>query len=62
MTAPRRRGLVSQAVRGTPHCATCIAPIDILDDLLRDEGFADVRYVPEAPGPRVMRSPPRCPE
>ena len=26
--------------------ATCIAPIDILDDLLRDEGFADVRYVP----------------
>ena len=24
---------------------TCIAPIDILDDLLRDEGFADVRYV-----------------
>ena len=28
--------------------ATCIAPIDILDDLLRDEGFADVRYVPAA--------------
>jgi NitT/TauT family transport system substrate-binding protein len=26
--------------------ASCIAPIDILDDLLRDEGFADVRYVP----------------
>ena len=25
---------------------TCLAPIDILDDLLRDEGFADVRYVP----------------
>ena len=24
---------------------TCIAPFDILDDLLRDEGFADVRYV-----------------
>jgi NitT/TauT family transport system substrate-binding protein len=24
---------------------TCLAPIDILDDLLRDEGFADVRYV-----------------
>ena len=24
---------------------TCIAPLDILDDLLRDEGFADVRYV-----------------
>ena len=28
--------------------ATCLAPIDILDDLLRDEGFADVRYVPGA--------------
>ena len=26
--------------------ATCVAPLDILDDLLRDEGFADVRYVP----------------
>jgi NitT/TauT family transport system substrate-binding protein len=25
---------------------TCIAPFDILDDLLREEGFADVRYVP----------------
>ena len=24
---------------------TCLAPTDILDDLLRDEGFADVRYV-----------------
>jgi NitT/TauT family transport system substrate-binding protein len=24
---------------------TCIAPLDILDDLLRDEGFTDVRYV-----------------
>jgi hypothetical protein len=24
---------------------TCHAPIDILDDLLRDEGFADVRFV-----------------
>jgi NitT/TauT family transport system substrate-binding protein len=24
---------------------TCIAPLEILDDLLRDEGFADVRYV-----------------
>jgi ABC-type nitrate/sulfonate/bicarbonate transport system substrate-binding protein len=28
---------------------TCLAPIDILDDLLRDEGFADVRYVKGAP-------------
>src|ERR1700722_11227338 len=27
---------------------TCLAPIEILDDLLRDEGFADVRYVPGA--------------
>jgi NitT/TauT family transport system substrate-binding protein len=25
--------------------ATCVAPLDILDDLLRQEGFADVRYV-----------------
>jgi NitT/TauT family transport system substrate-binding protein len=27
---------------------TCHAPLDILDDLLRDEGFEDVRYVPGA--------------
>jgi NitT/TauT family transport system substrate-binding protein len=27
------------------NSATCLAPFDILDDLLRDEGFADVRYV-----------------
>src|SRR6476660_6850638 len=24
--------------------STCIAPLDLLDDLLREEGFADVRY------------------
>ena len=24
---------------------TCLAPLDILDDLLREEGFADIRYV-----------------
>src|SRR6516165_10784691 len=27
---------------------SCPAPLDILDDLLRDEGFADVLYVPIA--------------
>ena len=27
---------------------TCLAPIDILDDLLRGEGFTDVPYVPGA--------------
>ena len=27
---------------------TCIAPLDILDDLLREEGFSDIRYVPGA--------------
>jgi NitT/TauT family transport system substrate-binding protein len=38
---------------------TCIAPLDILDDLLRDEGFADVRYViggdSHSPSQRVGR-------
>src|ERR1700751_2364613 len=28
------------------YATTCIAPLYILDDLLREEGFADVRYVP----------------
>jgi len=27
---------------------TCLAPIDIVDDLLREEGFSDIRYVPGA--------------
>ena len=27
---------------------SCPAPLDILDDLLRDEGFAEVLYVPIA--------------
>jgi NitT/TauT family transport system substrate-binding protein len=27
---------------------TCPAPLDILDDLLREEGFVDIRYVPLA--------------
>jgi NitT/TauT family transport system substrate-binding protein len=27
---------------------TCLAPLDILDDLLREEGFVDIRYVPFA--------------
>jgi NitT/TauT family transport system substrate-binding protein len=32
---------------GSGQCpGTCLAPLYILDDLLRDEGFADVRYVP----------------
>ena len=39
---------------------TCIAPLDILDDLLRDEGFADVRYVigadSDSPEPRESRA------
>jgi NitT/TauT family transport system substrate-binding protein len=26
--------------------ATCLAPLYIVDDLLREEGFADIRYVP----------------
>ena len=38
---------------------TCVAPLDILDDLLRDEGFADVRYVigadSDIPAERVGR-------
>jgi NitT/TauT family transport system substrate-binding protein len=28
--------------------ATCLAPLDILDDLLREEGFTEVSYLPDA--------------
>jgi NitT/TauT family transport system substrate-binding protein len=34
------------ALRLPQYPATCLAPLYILDDLLRDEGFTDVRYVP----------------
>jgi NitT/TauT family transport system substrate-binding protein len=30
--------------------STCLAPLYILDDLLRDEGFANIRYVPLGSG------------
>jgi NitT/TauT family transport system substrate-binding protein len=33
------------AVRLAKYPATCVAPLFIVDDLLREEGFADVRYV-----------------
>ncbi|HEX4596139.1 MAG TPA: ABC transporter substrate-binding protein [Bryobacteraceae bacterium] len=34
------------ALRLPQYPATCLAPLYILDDLLREEGFTDVRYVP----------------
>jgi NitT/TauT family transport system substrate-binding protein len=46
-----RRSLAEEAppettsVRLQKQEATCVAPIEILDDLLRDEGFGDVQYV-----------------
>jgi NitT/TauT family transport system substrate-binding protein len=47
-----RRSLATEAppettsVRLGQYPASCLAPLFILDDLLREEGFADVRYVP----------------
>jgi NitT/TauT family transport system substrate-binding protein len=47
-----RRTLAEEAppettsVRLGQYPSTCLAPLYILDDLLREEGFADVRYVP----------------
>jgi NitT/TauT family transport system substrate-binding protein len=46
-----RRSLATEAppettsVRLLTDTSTCVAPLDILDDLLREEGFSDVRYV-----------------
>src|SRR5262245_6304293 len=37
------------SVRLLKDLGTCVAPLEILDDLLRDEGIDDVRYV--GPGP-----------
>jgi NitT/TauT family transport system substrate-binding protein len=50
--AGSRRSLAAEpppettSVRLIGDPSTCIAPLDLLDDLLREEGFADVRYVP----------------
>ena len=33
------------SLRLPKYPATCLAPLDILDDLLREEGFAEVRYL-----------------
>jgi NitT/TauT family transport system substrate-binding protein len=33
------------SLRLPEYPATCLAPLDILDDLLREEGFAEVRYL-----------------
>jgi NitT/TauT family transport system substrate-binding protein len=50
--AGSRRSLAAEpppetaSVRLLGDPSTCIAPLDLLDDLLREEGFADVRYVP----------------
>jgi NitT/TauT family transport system substrate-binding protein len=45
------------SLRLIQYPATCLAPLDILDDLLGDEGFADVRYVPNpgTSGPMFAR-------
>ena len=47
-----RRSLATEAPPETTSLrlakidGTCLAPFDILGDVLGDEGFADVRYVP----------------
>lgn len=47
-----RRSLATEAPPETTSLrleqwpATCIAPVLIVDDLLREEGFSDIRYVP----------------
>ena len=34
--------------------AICLGPWDIVEDLLRVEGFTDIRYVPAQIGPELM--------
>src|SRR5262245_18733567 len=55
---PRLAAGASLADEGPPETTTlrlqrgatiCIAPVDIAEDLLRAEGFTDVRYVPDLP-------------
>jgi NitT/TauT family transport system substrate-binding protein len=54
--AGARRTLAEEAppettsLRLVQYPATCLAPLYILDDLLREEGFAEIRYVPNPKG------------
>jgi NitT/TauT family transport system substrate-binding protein len=51
-----RRSLAEEAppettsVRLVKYSSTCLAPLYILDDLLREEGFTDIRYVASPEG------------
>ena len=46
------------SLRLPQYPATCLAPLDILDDLLREEGFTEVRYLSGAQRrPRASSSP-----
>ena len=55
--AGARRSLADEAppettsLRLGQYPVSCLAPLYILDDLLRDEGFVDIRYVPLFPVP-----------
>jgi NitT/TauT family transport system substrate-binding protein len=47
---------VSNIVNGTPEKTTCVAPIYITEDLLRTEGFTDIRYVLVKSGPPLTQA------
>jgi NitT/TauT family transport system substrate-binding protein len=44
------RSLETTSVRLPRVQSICVAPQDVVADLLRDEGFTDIRYVPLPPG------------
>jgi NitT/TauT family transport system substrate-binding protein len=47
---------VPNVVNGVPEKTTCVAPIYITEDLLRTEGFSDVRYVLVKSGPPLTQA------
>jgi NitT/TauT family transport system substrate-binding protein len=48
--------LETTSVRITKGPSVCVAPTYLAEELLRAEGFTDVRYVPVAPGPPSARA------
>src|SRR5690348_15585270 len=48
LAAEERLETTSVRLRKAPNL--CSAPFDVVDELLRDEGFTDIQYVPEDEG------------
>jgi NitT/TauT family transport system substrate-binding protein len=52
----RSEDVPGNVIKGVVEATTCIAPTYIAKDLLRTEGFSDIRYVPVKSGPSLSEA------